>query len=286
MKTRWGLVALAVILALTMLFGCQALIKPEEPEARSYNTACYQEQGGARWVCGDGGELAVLDGGTLDVAGDADFTGATVTGFAPSALGSNVTITGDLVVSGTVTSVGAVTGDVTGDVTGTLTGNVTGDLTGDVTDADYVTTTSLYVSGGSDFDGAMNVDANGDFDSLSTLAIDSDSYYDSTGDMTVNDNLDITGTLQYGANDLYPLGVGLSGFQIGFGSVTVTGTVTATHTTGTPYAVLCTLETWSIDTAYCVALGTTGVITATVYDITGSQSSTPVQLNWLAIGMP
>jgi hypothetical protein len=277
MKTqKWVLMVLAVTLALMLLWGCQALIKPEEPEARSYNTACYQEQGGARWVCGDGGELAVLDGARLDVAGDADFTGATVTGFAPSALGSNVTITGNLIVSGTANLVGSVSSS---------TGAVT------ITDGVLITST-LEVDGAATFDGAtdfnaaMNVDANGDFDSLSTLAIDSDSYYDSTGDMIVNDNLDITGTLQYGANDLYPLGVGVSGFQIGFGSVTVTGTVTATHTTGTPYAVLCTLETWSIDTAYCVALGTTGVITATVYDITGSESTTPVQLNWLAIGMP
>jgi hypothetical protein len=155
---RWGFMALAAVLALVMLWGCQA-IKPEEPEARSYNTPCYQEQGGGRWVCGSGGELAVLAGGTLDVAGTADFTGATVTGFAPSSIDSNVTVTGNLVVSGSTTSVGTITGDltgdvtgdltgdvtgnVTGDVTGTLTGNVTGDLTGNVSGATYVTSTNL-----------------------------------------------------------------------------------------------------------------------------------------------
>ena len=37
--------ALAAVIALTLLWGCQA-ITPEEPEARSYNTPCYQEQGG------------------------------------------------------------------------------------------------------------------------------------------------------------------------------------------------------------------------------------------------
>lgn len=127
--TRWGYVALVVVIALVTLWGCQE-ITPEEPEARSYNTPCYQEQGGGRWVCGDGGTLAVLDGGTLDVAGDADFTGATITGIAPSALESDVTITGNLVVSGTTLSVGAISGDLTGNVTGDVTGEVTGNLIG------------------------------------------------------------------------------------------------------------------------------------------------------------
>ncbi len=230
---RWGFMALAVALAMTMLFGCQALIKPEEPEARSYNTACYMEQGGARWVCGDGGTLLIGEGGTLD-ASDATVTLGALTG----------DVTGD--VTGTLT--GDVVGNVTGDVTGTLTGDVVGNVTGDVT-------------------GTLTGDI--------------------TGPTTLTGLLTVTDEIVYGANSLYPLGVGLSGFQIGFGSTTVTGTITATHTTGTPYVVLCTLETWSVDTAYCVALGTTGVITATVYDITGSVAvTTPVEINWLVIGLP
>lgn len=312
MKTRrWGLMALAVALALTMLWGCQALIKPEEPEARSYNTPCYQEQGGVRWVCGDGGELAVLAGGTLDVAGSADFTGATVTGFSPSTIDSNVTVTGNLVVSGSTTSVGTITGDVTGnltgdvtgnvtgDVTGTLTGDVTGDLTGDVMDADYVTTTSLYVSAGSDFDGAMNVDANGDFDSLSTLSIDSDEFWDSTGSVMINDDAEITGTLDvggaltvtgeivFGADQLNVLGIGLPGYQVGFGRIVVTGTVTATHATGVPSAGFCTLDTISTTTALCGVQASATVVTLTVYTIDATTVATlPATINWLLFGIP
>jgi hypothetical protein len=206
---RWGFMALAAVLALVMLWGCQA-IKPEEPEARSYNTPCYQEQGGGRWVCGSGGELAVLAGGTLDVAGTADFTGATVTGFAPSSIDSNVTVTGNLVVSGSTTSVGTITGDltgdvtgdltgdvtgnVTGDVTGTLTGNVTGDLTGNVSGATYVTSTNLA----GDLTGNVTGDVTGNVTGDLTGNVSGATYVTSTnlaGDLTGNVTGDVTGNV-------------------------------------------------------------------------------------------
>jgi hypothetical protein len=185
-------------------------------------------------------------------------------------------VTGD--VTGTLT--GDVVGNVTGDVTGTLTGDVVGNVTGDVTGTltgDVVGNVTGDVTGTLTGDVVGNVTG----DVTGTLT------GDITGPTTLTGLLTVTDEIVYGANSLYPLGVGLSGFQIGFGSTTVTGTITATHTTGTPYVVLCTLETWSVDTAYCVALGTTGVITATVYDITGSVAvTTPVEINWLVIGLP
>jgi len=168
-----------------------------------------------------------------------------------------VTITGSLIVSGTLTAVGAITGDVTGDVTGnvsgatyvtatTLYGDLVGDVTGDVTAADYVTATTLYVGGGSDFDGAMNVDANGDFDSLSTLSIDSSAYTNSTGDIALNGNVGVTGTLTLES-------VAFSG-PVRFGSATsvVSGTTIAHGLGITPTVALLTP-------------GATGGYTATVY---------------------
>lgn len=127
---RWGFMALAVALALTMLWGCQALIKPEEPEARSYNTVCYMEQGGARWVCDNGGTIYIGADGVLTVEGEAGFAEVVATGLTVNGDGL---ISDTLTVSGTAVIVGGVTADVTGDVTGDLTGNVTGDVTGTLT---------------------------------------------------------------------------------------------------------------------------------------------------------
>ena len=58
------LLGLLLVLAIGALaVGCQ----PEEPVERSYNTACYREQGGDKWVCGDGGEFELQSGATLDI---------------------------------------------------------------------------------------------------------------------------------------------------------------------------------------------------------------------------
>lgn len=127
---RWGFMALAVALALTMLWGCQALIKPEEPEARSYNTVCYMEQGGARWVCDNGGTIYIGADGALTVEGEAGFAEVVATGLTVNGDGL---ISDTLTVSGTAVIVGGVTADVTGDLTGDVTGNVTGDVTGTLT---------------------------------------------------------------------------------------------------------------------------------------------------------
>lgn len=53
---------------------------------------------------------------------------------------------------------------------------------------------AVVITGATTQQAAVTVNANLDADSLSTLAIDSDSYYDSTGDMQINDNVVITGT--------------------------------------------------------------------------------------------
>ena len=253
---RWGFMALAAVLALVMLWGCQ-VITPEEPEARSYNTPCYQEQGGGRWVCGSGGELAVLDGGTLDVAGTADFTGATVTGFAPSSIDSNVTVSGNLVVSGTTMSVGAITGDVTGDltgdvtgnvtgdVTGTLTGNVTGDLTGNVSGATYVTATTLY----GDLVGNVTGDLTGDVTG------------NVTGTLTGNVTGDLTGNVS-GAT--YVTATTLYGDLVG----NVTGDLIGYAYYGRPIAVSTDYTlTQATSGSTLVNFGATGEITITLPDV-------------------
>lgn len=61
-------VALGVIALVTTLQSELAgVVTPEEPVARSFNTAIYTEQGGAKMVVGSGGEIEVQSGATLDL---------------------------------------------------------------------------------------------------------------------------------------------------------------------------------------------------------------------------
>jgi len=107
----------------------------------------------------------------------------------------------------------------------------------------------LTVDAASDFNAAMNVDANGDFDSLSTLAIDSDAYYDSTGSVQINDNAVVTGTLTV-AGLLYP----------GFANATITdgylltATVTA-YALDSGGAVTMTLQAVGVEGQLLILMG-------------------------------
>jgi hypothetical protein len=85
----------------------------------AYNTNCYKEQGGDKWVCASGGEMEFQSGSTLDVQ-----SGATFNNPAGGTQG-NTTITGTLAVSGTSDLVGNISSS-TGAVTVADTLNVTG----------------------------------------------------------------------------------------------------------------------------------------------------------------
>lgn len=161
---------------------------------------------------------------------------------------AEVDVTGNASVGGDL----AVTGDL--DVTGntTFTGTVTGDLTGDVT-------------------GTLTGDI--------------------VGPTTVTGLLTVTDEIQFGADELYPLGVGLPGFQLGGGRTTITGTTTFTSATGIPWTGQCTLAAFSTEYAFCTlaleqVIAGTSTVTVTVYDITGTQATDPVLINWLLIGQP
>lgn len=75
----------------------------------TYSTACYQKQGGSEWIADDGCTWGVLDGGTLEIQSGATLdvqSGATVN--LPSVSAGDTTITGNLMVSGTLGVVGAI----------------------------------------------------------------------------------------------------------------------------------------------------------------------------------
>jgi len=162
-RTRKWRVVTSIVTALFMLTavlvtftGCAP---PEEPIARSYETKCYATNGGDKWVCADGGEMEFQSGSTLDIQATTIMT-----------IGGDVDIIGDLAVAGA--------SDFGGNITS---------VTGCITIADCLNTT-----GAVDFDTTLNVDGAVDFNS--TLDLDGE-LSSGTGDVQINDDVYITGTL-------------------------------------------------------------------------------------------
>lgn len=122
------LTSLGIVLAFTAL-------------ATAQNVAVYMEQGGAKQVVANGGEIEVQSGGTLDVQ-----SGAT------STFGGTLGVTG----VGTFTAQSVHTGgvDLNGNSTAT---NITMD-TGSTLAAKAVTCTTIAVSGAADFSGNVTID--------------------------------------------------------------------------------------------------------------------------------
>ena len=120
----------------------------------------------------------------------------------------------------------------------------------------------------------------------------------STDDMTVTDDLtvsglaDVAGTLQYGANDLYPVGFASSGQQAVYGTDTITGTATAAHGLTTVTFALCTLgedpTSGAGDSAMCTVSITTNVVTLDIWQddfVTAATEANSI-IHWLVIGAP
>jgi len=112
-----------------------------------------------------------------------------------------------------------------------------------------------------------------------------------SGDLTVGGALTVTDEIVFGPDQLYALGVGLPGFQLGGGRVTITGTATFTSATGIPWTGQCTLSEFSANYAFCTldlaqVIAGTSTVTITVYDLTGTQAVSPTLVNWLLIGQP
>lgn len=77
MKTRFINIGLPILLALAMvaLVASMLSLKPECVEAQGYSCRVYTEQGCAKFVIANGGELEVQSGGTLDIQDDLVITG-------------------------------------------------------------------------------------------------------------------------------------------------------------------------------------------------------------------
>ena len=113
----------SVILVIGLLAGCVATNTPQpDPQAADFSTACYREQGGAKWVCASGGEFEVQSGATLDLQSGSTFTMAGRADFDAAATqtatnGNPVTITA---FANPLTSTGDVTPTITIPAAGTF----------------------------------------------------------------------------------------------------------------------------------------------------------------------
>lgn len=119
--------------------------------------------------------------------------------------------------------------------------------------------------------------------------------YDSGGTFTVADNAAITGTLdvqgaslQYGPNDLYPIGAANSGFEMDWGRDTITGTLAVVHTVTTPTTVICSLgQTPGATTAQlCSAVFSGSTVTVSVWLTNATPSAVGAVVDWIVIGLP
>jgi hypothetical protein len=103
--------------------------------------------------------------------------------------------------------------------------------------------------------------------------------------------LDVEGAVNYGSNDLYPLGHSTSGLQAVYGTDTITGTATASHGLTTVSWAQCTLgqdpSATAGDPAHCTVLASSNVITVSVWQddfVTAATAGGTV--HWLVIGTP
>jgi hypothetical protein len=117
-----------------------------------------------------------------------------------------------------------------------------------------------------------------------------DAYVEGT--LEVDGNTTLDGTLQYGADDLYPLGYASSGQQAVYGTASITGTATAVHGLTTVTFCLCTLgedpTAGAGDGAMCTVAVSANVCTLKVWqdDFVTAATETSVDVHWVVIGAP
>jgi hypothetical protein len=129
-KDRIFYLIVTLMLMVTAALGSIAMMAPADEAQAQYNTACYEEFGGAKRVGGSGCEyefqsgstVDAQSGSTVDLAGNVDFTGATITGLSYYFVtedDGNTLVTGTLYVSDTAVFTSAATALAGFDLNGT-----------------------------------------------------------------------------------------------------------------------------------------------------------------------
>lgn len=114
----------------------------------------------------------------------------------------------------------------------------------------------------------------------------------STGNTAIDGTLDVAGTLQYGANNLYPVGYASSGQQAVYGTSNVTGTLSVPHGLTTVTFCLATMgedpTAGAGDGAYVTVAVAGNACTVKVWqdDFVTAATETNVAVHWLVIGAP
>jgi cytoskeletal protein CcmA (bactofilin family) len=237
--------------------------------------------------------VVVIDG----AAGDVDLAG-TLTVPSLVTTTTDLTLTGDLLAN-TATITGAISAAdltasddlVVGDdatITGTL-------ALGDLSIGGGYGTTGCTVSaaGVLQCDGAATVAS---ASMAGALAADSGTFtgtvsaadLTASDDLVVGDDATITGTLTFGANNLYPLGFGTDGYQMVLGSSTVTTTTVITHGLTTPLYGFCTMSGSLTDNEeQKCSVGISGAdVTAYVWKEDGTAGDSGVAVFWQVFGTP
>jgi hypothetical protein len=112
------------------------------------------------------------------------------------------------------------------------------------------------------------------------------------GTLATTGNIDFTGTLQYGADDLYPVGYASSGQQLVYGTASITGTAAVATGLSTVTFALCTLAedptAGAGDAAYCTVTVAANVVTVKAWqdDFVTAATETEVDVNWIVVGAP
>jgi len=236
--------------------------------------------------------VSVNDGGVLDMkahavtnigAAGTDFSGS---GALTLATGLTVTSGGATITAGGVTiTAGGL--DMTNDaITNIGAAGTDFSATGGLTLAD-----TLTVNNGAVIDGAadeIQIRVQGYTTQTNSLMVLEQS--DGTDSLTVSNagNVDVVGTLQFGANDFYPLGYASSGEQIIFGSTTITNSGTVAHGLTTPSYGLCTYSGTLTDNEEqkCSVNISGATVTVYTYKEDGSAGDSGVDIFWMVVGTP
>lgn len=147
-------------------------------------------------------------------------------------------------------------------------------------------TISNSVNGTIALNGALDVQG-GDI----TLQNDETISNSVNGTIALGGAVDVTGaSLQYGPNDLYPLGVGTSGFETVWGGETVTGTLAVTHGLTSPVAAYCILgadpSTGAGAAVSCSATISGATVTIKTWQDDWTAASVGITVFWMVIGTP
>jgi hypothetical protein len=176
---------------------------------------------------------------------------------------------------------GALQCDGDGAIDGALTSD-SATVTGTVSAADLSASDDLFVTNDATITGTLAALGGISLENAETIgnAVN--------GTIAMTGAVDVSGALQYGANNLYPLGFGTDGYQMVLGSVEVTETVTVTHGLTTPLYGFCTMSGSLTDNEEQVcSLGIlTDTVTIYVYKEDGSAGDSGVDVFWQVYGTP